>query len=320
MVSTTLSALLDEAFRACADRRSAAPLTHVRSQADFLGVSSGQYSRIRNGKAPLSESSARKWASLLLPSDPARLERDLLTAARHRTPEQEHGSLGNAIDLFKRFGREGALLAIEYRDLPRAEARGRYAKLAEDAGEAIARGLHVAMFQPFCTPDVARRSDHCEAVRTYVAQLGERVRLVFAQMRDHALALTPDDPALKELVKSRIILYESTSQRLAGSGIQSRLFYAAMRTLDGFGLQEEVWEWVASMDDSFIRRDPNSTPVLAISEQFFPITAFWRAHGRLPLAGEIESAAKKHAAESEAAPTYQSWEVFAEGNNDAEGT
>ncbi len=311
MVSTTLSAVLDEAFRAAADRTSKEPLAHVRSQAAFLGVSPGQYSRIRNGKAPLTESTARKWAEVLLPSDPGRLQRDLLAASRNRTPEHEQGSLANAKDLFKRLGRENALLCVEYRDLPRAEARARYSGFAQDAGEAIARGLHYAMFQPFGEPDTVRKSGHCEAVRTYVAQLGDRVRLVYAQMREHALALIPpDDERLRDVVRKRIVLYESTSSQLVGSGIQSRLFYAATRTLDGFGLQEEVWEWVASTEDSFILRDPNSTPVLAISEQFFPVTAFWRVHNRLPQADELKEAAEHHAAESEAAADYNPWTVF----------
>jgi transcriptional regulator with XRE-family HTH domain len=264
------------------------------AEANYLGISASYLSRIRGGKAVITEEFIQKIASRFEPHDEER-RRALLTeleAARETMPERalsvaEPDISPNAIiDFFDRIAQPGSLLCVDYRDLPQATSTGPFPQTAVEAAYAVAHGLCFAMFQPFGPVEQLREllvralehSGHdrmfpCIRLYEYIFQLAVRVRQVYTEM--HAEVQKHDQPL------GQLVLYEAkhVPETLVGCGIQSRVFYVdythALRHYS------EVYEWVAGENRHyFIHRAGDSLNADAVREQFHPITTHWIAEQR----------------------------------------
>ena len=158
-----LSQILDREFQRLAEepQRPEWPpdFKTLDNQAKILHINKSTLSRLRNGKAPLSPELARSFSQRLRtdPADQEALGRELEAAGAiqgERGPFShgqllQTGDVQSAKSLFERLSNPGCFVGVEYRDLPRAEPHGKYRGYARFAGEAIARELSFAMFQPF---------------------------------------------------------------------------------------------------------------------------------------------------------------------------
>ena len=126
--SPTLADLLDEALSRA--RAAGAKIGATQAaEAELLGVSPSYLSKLRNGKAPITEAFAASFAEKLEPSDRARrrtLEQELLRtregwfSASEDEPAAEDSLPRVVIDFFDRLGQPGSLVCVDYRDLPEA--------------------------------------------------------------------------------------------------------------------------------------------------------------------------------------------------------
>lgn len=260
-------------------------------QARLLGISPSLLSRLKSGKARLTHEKAEAISRVLRKGCPAHQQRELLEELLRETRDTEEDNLASQVTAFFRqfASRTAPLLVVDYRDHPRADEQGAYAGLAKVAGEAVARGLSMAMMQCF---GVTFESDEQTAnLRRYVETLRDRVRNAYTSIRAAAMERTSEAE-----VDRRLVLYERLGNpSLVGAGIQSRLFYTEFRReSEQSPIEREIWEWVAAPDkkDVFKERDTEESIVLlAYREQFTPITNHWTRYGRLPteahdLAGE----------------------------------
>lgn len=266
------------------------------AEAQYLGISASYLSRIRNGKAALTEELAQKIARTFEPSDEGARKALLreLEVAREASPDKARSPLEpditpNAIiDFFDRVAQPGSLLCVDYRDLPQATSSGPFPQTAVEAAYAVAHGLSFAMFQPFGPVEALRERlvdalessgqagmFPCIRLYEYLFKLAARVRQVYEEMQ--AEVQKHEDPL------GRLVLYEAerVPETILGCGIQSRLFYVdyahALRHYS------EVYQWIASDDRHyFIRRGGESLSPEAVREQFHPITTYWNEERRSP--------------------------------------
>ena len=209
---------------------------------------------------------------------------------------KEYG-LADAESLFQRLSKPNALLIVEYRDQPRATPEAKYSNFADRAGEAIAKGLHFAMIQPFCAgayDKIGQKYYHTATVRNFLQQMVLHTREVYLAMLEAALKKCGSQKP-KDIAK-RLVLYERTAADSGCfvSGIQSKIFLAEIPCEgdSGKSAEREVWEWIAGKkQDFFLQRDEVSLPFEVLSEQFLHITKFWtlQKEKALPLTdAEIE--------------------------------
>lgn len=327
-MATRLSDLLDREFRLLCDRQGleTSGFESVERKADHLGLSQSHLSRIRSGKSGLTKKMAEQIANRLRSDDPTEAERlavqlleatGILGTGGVHTAGERRWQLEAVEDLFQRLSRPQSLLCIEYRDFPRADSRGKYNQYAVNAGQAIAGGMCMAMFQPF-----GRRFEKSEKkeyhgfwVREYCERLLRKCRDVYERMKEaaiqHGRELKLGEAELKQ-IEQRIVLYERDGAPFLWSGIQTRLFFAQI-PCDNH-TNREVWEWVAAQgEDLFVRREPDSVPTEAIADQFFPVTQFWEATGRLPVSThELRNAVKDYQGHIEAKMRSPQWTVYRE--------
>ena len=298
----------------------------VGDEAAFLGVSAGHYSRIRNGKAPLSEEIINKILDRFAKDDAERehLRAQLIEAqggkAATPAPDMEEFSVEKNARLFDRLSRRGSLLCVDYRDLPQATPRGAYRKMAEKAGEAISMGLSFAMFQPF-----GRAEDILERQRQVAADFkkyydAKSLLEAYSYLAKLAIAVREVYEFMKGLAgggaEGHIVLYEAkVVPSIIACGINSRLFYAEYDDEDGRH-HKEVYEWVVaashpSSKHFFIERDQNSINVTAVSQQFYPIPPYWADNEyRLPDTDVLLKRAFESFGESELESGRDLWKVY----------
>lgn len=284
----------------------------VRDESLYLGVSAGHYSRLKNGKSPLSDDMLEKIIEKFGKGEAERAQ--LKEANREQFVEYdppraraggrragrpspvsitEEFSVEEIIHLFKRLENRSSILCVDYRDLPQATPRGAYRKMAEHAGAAIRKGLCFALFNPFGSEDEIRAKQsliNSEAKNfydpealvdaySYLVRLAVAVREVYEYMKK----LAGKD------AEGQIVLYEAeVVPSIIACGINSRLFYAEYDDNEARH-HREVYEWVVAKGspDSrhfFIERDDISINVNAVSQQFHPIPAYWSSNEpqRLP--------------------------------------
>lgn len=299
--SPTLAGLLDEALSRA--RAAGAKIGATQAaEAEILGVSPSYLSKLRNGKAPITEAFAASFAEKLEPSDRARrrtLEQELLRtregwfSASEDEPAAEDPLPRVVTDFFDRLGQPGSLVCVDYRDLPQAVSTGSYPSAARDAATAVARGLSFAMFQPFGPVEELRDRRNAAAMNggvsppferlfDYLYKLAQDVRRVHLEMLAAAerIARERGEPML-----GQIVLYEAESapKNPAGCGIQSRTFY--VDHWSGAHHLTDIYEWIVGADGhSFVQRSGESLHADAVREQFYPVPDLWREHGqRLPV-------------------------------------
>lgn len=281
--------------------------TSTSEEAEFLNISAGHLSRIRNERVPLTDDLIAKIVTAFAKDDTksADLLRERLIRAKMRvhsrvqtsahersaTPARSRSeySIELVSVLFKRLSAPDSFLAVDYRDLPQTRKGGRYPEFALEAAEAVKKGLSFALFQPFGNPDLIRVKrdnlpdqpgaklffDACH----YLYELTTGVRDVYHYIKN---AAEQDGPC-----KGSIVLYEAVRMQdgkevapsLAACGIQSRLFYADYNESPRH--YQEVYEWVVAHPDGdcFIPRGEASINPTAVRTQFSPILNYWEEHG-----------------------------------------
>lgn len=284
----------------------------VRDESKFLGVSSGHYSRLKNGKSPLSEDVLEKIIKKFGKGEVERAQlkdanREQFSkyvmprtrAGAHRAGRfllasmTEEFSVDEIVHLFGRLSNRGSCLCIDYRDLPQATPRGAYRKMAEHAGAAISKGLSFAMFNAFGTEEaISEKQSRVTSgamnfydpqalvdAYSYLVRLAVAVREVYVYMKNFADEFAGGKP------EGQIVLYEAeVAPSIIACGISSRLFYAEYDDEEGRH-HREVYEWVVAKGspDSrhlFIERDDISIDVNAVSQQFHPIPAYWSSNSQ----------------------------------------
>jgi hypothetical protein len=280
-------------------------------EADFLGVSPALLSRLKGNKAALTDARIKSIAEKLAGGDESyreQIERELFFSRDEAKPATSSSVsrasllMSSVEDLFRRISNSDSLLCVDYRDLPQTIDGGEYPTLADEAAKAIANGLHLAMFQPFGSVE-ERELDLIEAVRSgrplsgreYLLRLAKSVRTAHQKIKTLAEEIIKKD-VNKNTKRGDIILYEAPEiLPVTGCGINSRLFFVL--GVDEAGRHDkQIYQWVDGRDDDdhFIRRDGNSINKEAVSEQFFPITAHWTKHKKLPKTdGELRDAIKE---------------------------
>ena len=240
----------------------------------------------------------------------------LMKAAREIQPAKSSGSIQQAKNLFEQLSQEGALLCVEYRDLPRTNAGSQYEPLAKLAGLALANGLCFAMFQPFGSDDLQNdRSKILPAsVCRYRADIAEQVRDIHLQMLAHAQrAQTEQTGSPQRDLTNRLVLYEQTKDHADLAGFQSRLFYAVIPENE-YEDKRQIWEWISQEggEDLFVLRSNLTLPV--IYQQFFEVTAYWHHKKILPISEQELQAGSRLATEMDwihwDKPPKPRWKVF----------
>ena len=279
-----LSKILDREFRRLATARGDAGLLQLKRQAEVVGLSPSYWGRLRRGKAPLPSPLATTIARFLHEDDPQaqhRLVEELLAAASaddDLKPSSNTLFINQVRSFFDELHSPDCLLCIEYRDFPRADQSARYPELAISAGDAVAAGLSLAMFQPFgASPAYSDTWPPHADLLFYLNTLRMRVRNVYAQMDSAARKAA----TAKSGPRGGIVLYEHADEWKAAFGIQSRLFYVETRRNNR--PEYATWEWVAGEEnDYFVKRDPESIDRPAIAAQFEPVISYWRDRRSLP--------------------------------------
>jgi hypothetical protein len=298
--------------------------TSTAEEADFLGISPGHLSRIRNERVPLTDDVIDKIVFAFTKGDRKRsdLLRERLTQAKMVTHSRIKVAAGDKRlatlpslfseysvqqvgTLFQRLSVPNSLLAVDYRDLPQARKKGRYPKFALAAAEAIKKGLSFALFQPFgsaekilekeaffresfpAQPNARPFLDACH----YLFDLATGVREVYEFIKFEA--------ERDGRCEGSIVLYEAVRLQdgkevplsLAACGIQSRLFYADYS--DSLRHYREVYEWVVTHPDSdcFVQREEASINLAAVKTQFSPIIEYWeKDKTKLPVGKQVAEA------------------------------
>ncbi len=275
MGGASLSEILAREFSRLAEMQP--EVTTYEGQAKFLNLSKGHLSRLRRGRVPLTTATAAHIASRLAQFEEHRraLEAELfpLTAESSASSAMWRATFVDAVRSFFASTGGNDLLCVEYRDLPRAEQDGQYPELALAAAEAVARGLTLALFQPFGYRTIENPRDADADLATYLNVLQRRVRRVYRQMADLAMKLLPPGQ-----VSDKIVLYERSREIELLSGIQSRVFHLQDR-----GGAYNVWQWVVGADrEYYIEWAQSVTDARAFRRQFQPVVWYWQKHGVLP--------------------------------------
>jgi len=291
-VALTLAQILDREYARAKQPKGPT----LGSLAEHLGVRQDQLSRLRTGSLRLSARLADRIAAVFEPRDPARASalRTELLAARSQGPERSSDSRPDLVvalrKLFGNLAERRGLLCVCYRDFP--QGLGEFSETATIAGEAVARGMTFALFQPFGSLEVLERESVKRgtreplAVRDYRRLLADGVRSVFEKMRSNARK------AAAKAAPGQMALYEPATLHPTPCGFATRLFYTAYLQHDQ-GLREQLYEWVAGTqpeEHRFVERgDPQL--VKAVAGQFHPINTWWKEKGTLPVTnGQLEEA------------------------------
>jgi hypothetical protein len=327
----SVAEILEECF---AKARAAGAVigTSTSDEAVFLGISAGHLSRIRNERVPLTDEVIAKITSAFAEGNKKYSEalREKLTRikmlahARVKTGVREKRlssssatstptkySIENLDSLFERISSPGSLLAVDYRDLPQARKGGRYPKFGLKAAEAVKKGLSLALFQPFGSPEtIFEKETLIEETLKKTNALDKPEGKAFLDACHYLLDLAVGVREFYRYVtdeanrggggEGSIVLYEAVrihngkeeiSPSLAACGIQSRLFYAEYS--DSIRSYKEVYEWVVAHpdEDCFIQRDNLSINLAAVRTQFSPILTYWENNkGKLPVGEQVDKA------------------------------
>jgi hypothetical protein len=175
----------------------------------MFGLRPPQFSRIRSGRASLTEERARVFAAKLAarnggPVNIDKLTQELLAVATSVMRDEQQASPARIAELFERLA-NGGLLCVDYRDMPQAFQGAPYEKLAAPAGRAVANGMSFAMFSPFGSPGaLSDARDLPPVVRSAAANIAGQTRESYRKIRTEALNVL-NDP---RIVDSRLVLYE----------------------------------------------------------------------------------------------------------------
>ncbi|HEX8565077.1 MAG TPA: hypothetical protein VF648_05355 [Pyrinomonadaceae bacterium] len=278
-------------------------LNTVAAQAEYIGISAAQISRIKSGKSSLTDNViesivkkvsefdqeyAKTLTDKLKKVQFESIKENLGITGRHEVVESlvDKYSIKKAEELFEKLSNSKSLLCVDYRDFPQATIGGSYPVLAERAGEAVKKGLRFALFQPFGTAESLREMisklnkqlEHPKVMVTlkaymYLYELTIKVRQVYSMM--------------KEISKGglgQIVLYEAQIKEpmITAIGLQSRLFLA--NYFEGNLHQKQIFEWVTAPNNEhfFIERSQLSLDLDAVGLQFHPIHKFWEENKTLP--------------------------------------
>lgn len=305
----SIRAILDDAINKVT-ASGAADLTKQADAARFLGVSPSYLSKLRSGKQALPVKSAADFARRLSNGDAdieealraSFLEASGLGPGSQATPHlvepdvQPRDQFARRVEqFFAKLAQPNRLLCVDYRDLPQAVPDGPYPRAARFAGEAVAKGLSFAMFQPFGTEEELKRernnasdNDPFYNLFEYLFDLAREVRQVYREMK----RIAKRDGAL-----GSIVLYEATSVFRdeakpvpldpTGCGIQSRTFFVDYE--ENARHIAKVYEWVvAEPEHFFVERSSQSIHVQAVREQFSPVTSYWSEHHDLPKQKDLQ--------------------------------
>ncbi|MDQ3280889.1 MAG: hypothetical protein M3Q69_05715 [Acidobacteriota bacterium] len=277
-----LALVLAREFARLAEGRDEATLLTLAGQADFLGLSESHLSRLKRERVPLTMTAAASMAGKLAAEDAVRraeLEQELFSIAGSSADGSEsrrRDIVSKVQGLFDSL-ESGTLVCIEYRDPPRAEKDGQYPELAWSAAEATARGVGLALFQPFGNEVLSRPPEADAELADYLNTLHRRVRRVYRHMFSFAADLAPDEKKKAELA-SKLVLYERKRAIAMTSGIQNRVFHVI-----GEQNKHRVFQWVVGADrEHFIEWSTEVTNSRALVRQFEPVITYWRDKGILP--------------------------------------
>lgn len=312
---TTIPQLLEEQFRALKIFKDAARARHLKTD-------QATYSRILNGKLKLTPKRARAWSAILFPIDTDKasaFERRLLGEDRPRTVREFFERLvadGGAVpaermaDLLEVLATVArAVVCIEYRDLPRAGPASKYEGMGPSLGLAIARGVSVAMFQPFGLANplsflAEGGSSQSLAIATYLSQLQQKCRGAYLTFQQDALNACRDgarvdrekgdkDLSDEELVDRRLRLYERRiGEPFEGSGFQAKLFYVQYLTGEEGNesatiRHQRLFQWLSTpRQDLLVYRGETDLSPDAIRDGFYPIGHYFDCLGYLPVDGD----------------------------------
>jgi hypothetical protein len=264
-----------------------------RQIAKFIGISPSHFSKVLKGQSQLSERLADSIAVTLSPGlgsvAQKQLKEHLLRTIRN-TPSAKDAfhkfldPLVAAADDWTHKKRAGGdepmageappLLIIEYRDLPRAESQAPWQTLAKTLGEAVAAGVHVALFSPFGKPPLTREQNAVayQEVRAFREQLALAARAVYMQIRAYAESAAE---STGRPVSGEMTLFEAKVPSF--HGFQTRIFLRKWRESNG-NLHSDVWEWIAAQnkeEDVFLKKDVNAVPPSVVFWQFRQLAAYW---------------------------------------------
>ena len=303
MARTRIAEILDREFDDLTYGRrtpsSPLPASGVRKKGDqaaYLGVSPEHYSRIRNGRSPLTTERALGWAGLLRDTSAGRVALAAELMGKELGTPPSPASAANDDELVASVRRyfdeiedgSKALLIVIYQGPPRAGRTNRkYAVTATFAGQAVARGLRFAMVQPFGDeeiPGVDRmdpRNYYFYRIQTMIREVRDRIRIeavkAFQQTHPDATAAQLDE------VRNRVVLFERRRPYPKTTAVQDRIFYR--RRADEEGGLTELHEWVTGPEkDWFFPRsdDPDDTEVGVFEAMYRPLISAWLPEGDLP--------------------------------------
>jgi len=284
-----------------------------KQYAEMFGLRPPQFSRIRSGRASLTEERARVFARNLVGGNGGagsvdKLTQELLAVATSVMRDEQQASPARIAELFERLC-HGGLLCVDYRDMPQAFQGAPYEKRAAPAGRAVAHGMSFAMFSPFGSPGALSDSrDLPPVVRSAAANIAAQTRESYRKIRAEALNVR-NEP---DLIDARLVLYEREAVCQLPVGFQSRLFVAVPPGPYG-PRPAELWEWITTPNGGlFVQRDGLQQD--AVMEQFFPVTTAWEVHRALPQTKPEIAKAQRALAHRVGLkhPPASSWTVFRE--------
>ncbi len=285
MKPETLDAILTERFEACVDstQRSA---HNKGALARFLGLSEGHLSRLCHGRVRLTKKFAKQFALKFEPNNPLLrkgLEELLLSNAEvaySKPRPTENISLTSMIKIINELSCPGALLiAIHTHPFTGADIDG----IDKILGKAVARGLSLAMFQPFGTIEDIMDLEKTTPPNTFLAPAGirshwctvaENVREYWSSIK--RAAEKERDNAKPDDGPGSVVLYEKaspTTNLIFGSN--ETMFLARHKDEDNVW-NDQVFVLAAGIKRHyFIEISPSAIPPSVVRHQFHPITTDW---------------------------------------------
>lgn len=318
----SVAAILESAFERA--RNSGREIEKgAAAEAELLRISTTHYSRLKNGRVPLTdrfidrvvelfaegdETYARKLEEDLRAARGASARREVAAAAPPARGLDKYAVESAAGGLFDKLCNDKSMLVVCYRDLPQAVERGAYPAMARKAREALSCGLRMALCQPFGSAESLLKKqkevaglidefglhDRPQALSfskayLYLYELATSVRRFYEKM------LEEGGPG-----KGQVVLYEADVEnpQLVACGIQTRLFFTDYP--EGARRWTKLYEWVAVAGEEhfFVERSERSLDIDAVKLQFNPIPAFWDKYERLPEKEDMEEAYAEFGLES----------------------
>jgi hypothetical protein len=293
-INTRLMSILESEFQRIRDRENAPEkYKTIGDMAIFLGILPSAMSHYRNSNRFLGRTTARDLANRLRSDHHGGRAEERETLAEQLYAARPVGADTEAAaqEWLRGIGNPGHLLLVEFRDFPSARPystnRAVSDEMAKEAGQAVARGLHYALLNPF--PRSFQNLVSVPAhLKNYINSIEEAINGTYQRILaetyyqvvcDHQNTKTEALEKSLNSAKKRLRVYRwqndiSDAQSCAITscpGLGYKLFYH--REGDK---TPEIWQWLSTDNgERLLQKKADEQEIAAIECRFYPIRDFF---------------------------------------------